>query len=1283
MNSRVLEIIGGLALVIILLQPMMRSSPTTAEQLFQDAETLYMQTDYEGAIHKYSKALEEAIKHRIWSNAISRDFRARVHYKIASSYSHLAEKSGNLNHYYTAITYIKKAVPAILYPDEDEGLTYLWGYILYKTEQFALAEAKFLQLIQNFPDSLLVENAWYAIGQMNYKLQNYEDSRRAFKCLLSDFPNSEYKDDAQLLIAQSLFNEAHYRRPYQEFDKIAKVEDRNYPSRQAEAMYKAAYSLHQLGRDDEAIGRYTNFITQFPESQYVTAAYFDQGAIYARQKDYDKALVNYELALQNSADRGLQSEIQAAIGRTYYEQGDYENAIVSYTTLLEEYPESEFIAESKLGIADSHFRLEAWREAGAAYERVINEHEDKTDFTPYCSYQLGESYYQLGTQQKKAGESEQGVTTLELALFWYQKTIDIFPDDVVTPNARYHAIWILKALGRKEEFVVMAREFIRRYKPANEFSTRVAEVEQHLIEIRLQELTVARSIEVGQLFQDAEALYHQEDYERAIAKYVEALKKATKYGAKMEEIARDFPTLVNYRIAVCYNFLAAESGNATHYNTALQYINKIAPTATLPKEQGGLTYFWGHILYKTEQFELAQEKFEQLIQNYPDSPYIELALYTVGILNYELQNYENSRRAFKSLLSDVPNSEYKNDARYFIAQSLFNEAHYRRAYQEFDKIAKVEDRNYPSRQAEVMYKAAYSLHQLGRDDEAIRRYTNFTKQFPESHYVTTAYFYQGTLYARQKNYDKALVSYKLALQNSADRTFQSEMQAVIGRTYEEQGDYKNTIASYTTLLEAYPESDFVVEAKRGIADSHFRRQEWREAAAAYERVINEHRDKTDFIPYCSYRLGQLCSRLAIQLTEAGESEESIATLELALSWYQKTIDIFPDDAVTPNAHYGAIWILNALERKEEFKLMAREFIRKYKHDDEFSTLVAEVEQHLIEIRPQELTVARSKEAEQLFQDAEALYYQGDYQDAIALHTKLLNKIENTSNNPDSDELLALKIKAYYRLGMIYQDKLNQPRKAYEVFQLLIDEDKGSLSDNIGVIRMMMEAKIRVSTDFQSFQSTMPDEANQILRRGESQNPRLNSSQTGYLKPEQIAQKGRRSTVIILQEHPNREAPAFGSGFFISRNHIVSNWHVIEGASDVLIMQIDEGTIYEIEEVTAKNVRQNLVILKVSGKGTPLTLGDSNTVQIGEPIYATSHHGLEANFSTGIVSRLRMLQSGERIQISAPVSFGSSGGPLLNNKGKVIGIVYEAEDTNNGEIVTLAIPVNYLKALLTW
>ena len=436
-NPRVLGIMGGIVLCVGLLAPFAMGSSRVVGQLFRSAEDLYGQANYEGAIAKYTKALEESMKEGVNTAVIDKDFVTLVHYKIAVSYSRLAQQSGDWDHYETAIDYIEKVALTAFVPKHQEGLTYLWGHTLYQIEQFKQAELKFKELIEYFPNSLYIQNAWYAIGQINYKLQNYEASRQAFKAVLDGFPFSDFKDDAQQLIAQSFLNELNYEQAYQEFDKLGTEKFKNYPNLQAEAMYKAAYSLNQLGRDDEAIQRYTNFIEQFPDSPYVTAAYFDQGAVYARQKDYQHARINYESALQATADRTLQAEIQSAIGRTYFDQGDHKNTLISYNVLLEKYPDSNFIAEAKLGIADSYFRLEDWSKAIEAYERVISEHAEAVDFVPYSSYQVGEAYYKLGTNQKNANQMIQAAASIELAGQWYQKTIDNYPQDPIAPHAFY------------------------------------------------------------------------------------------------------------------------------------------------------------------------------------------------------------------------------------------------------------------------------------------------------------------------------------------------------------------------------------------------------------------------------------------------------------------------------------------------------------------------------------------------------------------------------------------------------------------------------------------------------------------------------------------------------------------------------------------------------------------------------------------------------------------------------------------------------------------------------
>ncbi len=492
MNIRILGIIYTLILVFIFSSCTMTliGSSVYVNQLYQSAEKMHKQADYEGAIAKYTAALEESRKPGVNTEHIDKDFTTLANFKIAVAYSRLAEMTGDVNYYDTAIQIIKKVSPTATVPKHQEGLTYLWGHILYRTEQYELAEAKFLQLIRNFPNSLQVENAWYAIGQLNYKSGNYEDCRTAFRNILVNFPTSEFKDDAQLLIAQSFLDERAYEQAYIEFDKFATEEFKNYPDLQAEAMYKAAFCLNQLYRLDEAISRYTNFITQFPDHNLVIAAYFDQGAIYVKQLDFDRARVNYELALRSTTDRNLQSEIQFTIGQTYFDQADYENSIALFTSLVNVYPKSAFFGDAKLGIADSLFRLDRWSEAITAYQSVIDYEKSvvrekaELNYTPYCFFQIGDSYYKLGTNQMQAGETRQGMLTLEYALQWYQQTIDDFPENSVTPHALYGAIWTLNDLGRKEELEKVAHEFIEKNKNDNEFDILAADVQLRFADIK-------------------------------------------------------------------------------------------------------------------------------------------------------------------------------------------------------------------------------------------------------------------------------------------------------------------------------------------------------------------------------------------------------------------------------------------------------------------------------------------------------------------------------------------------------------------------------------------------------------------------------------------------------------------------------------------------------------------------------------------------------------------------------------------------------------------------------
>ena len=191
-----------------------------------------------------------------------------------------------------------------------------------------------------------------------------------------------------------------------------------------------------------------------------------------------------------------------------------------------------------------------------------------------------------------------------------------------------------------------------------------------------------------------------------------------------------------------------------------------------------------------------------------------------------------------------------------------------------------------------------------------------------------------------------------------------------------------------------------------------------------------------------------------------------------------------------------------------------------------------------------------------------------------------------------------------------------------------------------------------------------------------------------LPAEDIAEKALAATVYLEMKDKNGKTLGIGSGFFVKSNLIATNYHVIEGAAKGTAKLVGKYTTYNIEGVTATDKTNDLALLKVTTYGIkPLTLGDSDAVRIGATVYVAGNpKGLEGTFSDGIISSRRDKDTKERLQMTAPISPGSSGGPVLNRKGEVIGIwiswYRNPDDPLNDQNLNIAIPSNYINKLLT-
>src|SRR3984893_2176212 len=183
-----------------------------------------------------------------------------------------------------------------------------------------------------------------------------------------------------------------------------------------------------------------------------------------------------------------------------------------------------------------------------------------------------------------------------------------------------------------------------------------------------------------------------------------------------------------------------------------------------------------------------------------------------------------------------------------------------------------------------------------------------------------------------------------------------------------------------------------------------------------------------------------------------------------------------------------------------------------------------------------------------------------------------------------------------------------------------------------------------------------------------------------LLPE-LVRRIKPSAVAIETFDARGEKLSRGSGFFIDTDRIVSNRHVIEGAYRAEVHS-SNGSVYAVKGVLAVDAEGDIALLKIDAPAVavrPLPL-DKTSPQEGESIVVIgSPLGLEGSVTNGIVSAVRDIPTfGRIIQITAPISSGSSGSPVVNMHGQVIGIA--TLQITGGQSVNFAIPSERISQL---
>ena len=179
----------------------------------------------------------------------------------------------------------------------------------------------------------------------------------------------------------------------------------------------------------------------------------------------------------------------------------------------------------------------------------------------------------------------------------------------------------------------------------------------------------------------------------------------------------------------------------------------------------------------------------------------------------------------------------------------------------------------------------------------------------------------------------------------------------------------------------------------------------------------------------------------------------------------------------------------------------------------------------------------------------------------------------------------------------------------------------------------------------------------------------------------LAKKARPAVLLLVISNAVGKEISSGTGFLVSSDgKLITNFHVIEKAASA-VAKADNGGLFPVEGILASDPKNDLALLKLKAKDLPfLSLGDSETIEIGTRIAIIgSPLGLEGTLSEGIVSAVREMGEIKKLQITAAISPGSSGSPVMNAKGDVVGIASAL--LRGGQALNFAVPVEYGVRLL--
>lgn len=649
----------------------------------------------------------------------------------------------------------------------------------------------------------------------------YDLAQERLESFLKNHPGDPRLYEAHALLGKSYYYRNNFTGALYEFETVL-----GSPQASAfhdEALYWSGEIYLKNGDLKRALSLYEQVISSFPASRYAGYAIYSKGWAYYRLGLFEEALACYRQVVSQYPYEKLAVEAQFRIGECEYRLSRYADAGASLGRFIETYPVSEKTADAYYMRGEALFYQGAYREALSSFERALSI-APKAAWAPFAAYRTAEALLETGEYDKSAAA--------------FRRLLGQPSAETLQDACRMGLIKSYEKAGKAADALALCDETIA-LRPAGEI---VPEV----------------------LCRKAKLLYGAGRYAEAEAACTDALGRFPRSA---------FADELRYELG----WACAAQGKADAALDAFLAVEQHAADANLRASAICKT---GDIYFDRKEYARALERYDVVLDKYPDSFWADYAQFQVGTIFSLTGKYSQAVMAYQSLLANFPNSSWRDKSVFALGAAYFKIGDFERSAAEFrrlvhdatDAALAVRARLYlanslysmkqyadavavlaevdregvdPALRMLARYQMGWCYYGMRREADALALFNAFLKEYPGSAIAVDVKFWFAEYYRAKKEYGRARDYYTSILnEHPGDETGEEALYA-IGLTYAEEGMPGQAAASFEELGRRFPGSAVARTAYRKMAHLRKDEKDLDGAIASLARALTSDNDETN------------------------------------------------------------------------------------------------------------------------------------------------------------------------------------------------------------------------------------------------------------------------------------------------------------------------------------------------------------------------------------------------------------------------------------------------------